>query len=98
MKKIFGLVLLTACVSTAENHSPQNLVQIGQNSAKIKTSASVDLDKDDWKQSKSQCVTHLYQCQIDDKGQVTGIKAMDVSDSAFQSITEESLRAFRFEG
>ncbi|WP_176736702.1 energy transducer TonB [Oligoflexus tunisiensis] len=102
MKKLGILLLLGACTTTttqppARNHS--SLTVVGKPAGVLKSTALVELTDDDWKsiEERASCVTHLYECQFDKTGQITGLKALDHSDPAFQSLTEESLRTWRFQ-
>ncbi len=99
MKKIAFFLLFTACATTP--HRPQNfppVTVIGVDTAKVKSPSLAELTEEDWKLSKDTCITHLYQCQFNDKGEVTTLKELDASEPTFQADTEEALRSWRFEG
>lgn len=104
MKKIGAFLLLTAC-TTMPQTKPNDIrprefpriTVIGTDTAQIKSPSLVDLTEEDWKGAETTCVTHLYQCQYNDKGEVTTLKDLHVSEPSFQAYTEEALRAWRFE-
>jgi TonB family protein len=64
----------------------------------VKSSAWVDLDeKEKETLVGKQCITHLYRCDFNDKGQVTAVEALDLSHPEFKELSEESLRAWTFQ-
>jgi TonB family protein len=64
----------------------------------VKSTAWVDLTEEEREGlAKKQYVTHLYRCDINDKGQVTAVEALDLSHPEFKELSEESLRAWTFE-
>ncbi len=104
MKKIASFLFLTACATTPqpkpEHPKPQEFPRvtvIGTQTAQLKSPSLAELTEEDWKLSEGTCITHLYQCQYNDKGEVTKLKELDVSEPSFQADTEEALRAWRFE-
>lgn len=106
MKKIYAFLILSACTTSPQSQPKSEEVRprdfprvtvIGTETAQIKSPALADPTEEDWQQAQNSCVTHLYQCQYDDKGQVTHVKALDQSELTFQTFTEEALRAWRFE-
>lgn len=64
----------------------------------VKSTAWVDLDEAEKEGlAQKQCVTHLYRCDFNDKGQVTAVAPLDLSHPDFKELSEESLRAWMFE-
>ncbi|HET9239134.1 MAG TPA: energy transducer TonB [Oligoflexus sp.] len=64
----------------------------------VKSTAWVDLTEGEREGiADKQCVTHLYRCDFDDKGQVTAVEALDLSHAEFKELSEESLRAWKFQ-
>jgi hypothetical protein len=106
MKKLYAFLFLSACTTSPKSQPKSEDVRprefprvtvIGTETAQIKSPSLADLTDEDWKQTEAGCVTHLYQCQYDEQGQVTEVKALDQSEPTFQAFTEEALRAWRFE-
>lgn len=105
MKKIGVLLLLGACSSTPKPEAnimplpPKNfppLTVIGDETATIKNSSLAEPTPEDWKKATNSCVTHLYECQYNDQGLVTGLVSMDQSEPTFREFTEEALKTWSF--
>jgi TonB family protein len=92
-----GLAALMLLLSGACATKPL-LYSMDEPEVAVKSTAWVDLKKDEKESlAQKQCVTHLYRCEINDKGQVTAVEALDLSHPDFKVLSEESLRAWTFE-
>jgi protein TonB len=73
------------------------LYSLDETEVSVKSTAWVDLTEEEKAGlAQKQCVTHLYRCDFNDKGQVTGVEALDLSHPDFKELSEESLRGWTF--
>jgi TonB family protein len=88
----FVLMIQGACASKPLIYS------LGEPEVKVKSTAWADLTRDERETIKDKaCITHLYRCDFNEKGEVTGIQSLDLSHTEFQELSADSLRTWTFQ-